>query len=103
MTMNYYTDHNTSITVSVREHEWEEVIEWIDENWDDVIGISFLSLDDSFYKLLPYESISEEEYLRRVEEMKEFNQDLLRNYETQLNEDDDITDADCASGACPVR
>lgn len=103
MTMNYYTDHNTSITVSVREHEWEEVIDWIDENWNEVIGISFLPLDDSFYKLLPYESISEEEYLRRVEEMKEFNQDLLRNYETQLNEDDDITDADCASGACPVR
>ncbi|MEG0908730.1 MAG: ribonucleoside-triphosphate reductase, adenosylcobalamin-dependent [Bacilli bacterium] len=103
MTMKYYTDHNTSITVSCRDHEWDAVVEWLHENWDDVIGISFLALDDSFYQLLPYESISEEEYNERVKNMKEFDQKILEKFETSLNADDDVTDADCASGACPVR
>lgn len=103
MTMKEYTDHNTSITVSVRPNEWEEVIEWVYENWDDVIGISFLPLDDSFYQLLPYESITKEEYEERVKNMKKFDQKLLEKYETSATEDDDIVDDACASGACPVR
>ena len=101
--MENYTDHNTSITVSCREHEWDGVIDWLHENWDSVIGISFLPLDDSFYQLLPYESITEEEYNTRVQNMKPFDQDLLLKYETSMMEDDDITDDACASGACPVR
>ena len=35
------------------------------DNWDDVVAVSFLSLDDNFYELLPYEAITKEEYDKR--------------------------------------
>ena len=55
--MENYVDHNCSITVHVRDKEWDQVEEWVWNNWDDVVALSFLSLDDNFYDLLPYEQI----------------------------------------------
>jgi len=102
MFMEEYVDHNCSITVHVREHEWEAVEEWVWKHWDEVMAVSFLSLDDSFYELLPYEAITEEEFHTRRAEMKPFRPSLLQKYEkveTQL----DIGTDGCESGACPVR
>lgn len=81
MFMEYYVDHNASITVHVREHEWDEVEQWVWDNWDTIVGISFLSLDDNFYELAPYEAITKEEYEKRLSEMQPFNPDLITKYE----------------------
>ena len=66
-----------SITVHVRENEWEDVEQWVWDHWDDVVALSFLSYDDSFYELLPYEEIDQAEYERRKAEMRPFNPALL--------------------------
>jgi adenosylcobalamin-dependent ribonucleoside-triphosphate reductase len=100
--MENYVDHNCSVTIHVREHEWEEVEEWVWNNWDDVVALSFLSLDDNFYELLPYESIDEEEYHRRVSEMKPFIPSLLNKYET-YETDLDVGTEGCDGGICPIR
>lgn len=101
MFMEEYVDHNASITVSVRENEWEAVEAWVYENWDSCIGISFLSLDDSYFDLLPFEAISEEEFNKRTSEMKPFNPELLKLYEKGEEHEDDVSE--CSSGACPVK
>lgn len=100
--MDNYVDHNASITIHVREHEWDEVEEWVWQNWDEIVAISFLSLDDSFYEMLPYESIDEEEYERRTNEMKPFRPSLISKYEVTETQFD-IGDASCDNGICPVR
>lgn len=102
-TMKYYTDHNTSITVSVRDHEWEEVENWMFDNWDDVVGISFLPLGDAVYQLAPFEAITKEEYEVRKDKMKKFDAQLLKKYESDSLLDIDVVDAECASGACGIR
>lgn len=102
MFMEHYVDHNASITVHVRDHEWEDVEEWLWENWDYVVGITFISYSDSFYDLMPYEEIDEEEYQRRVKEMKRFNPFLISKYETEYAEQE-IDDSSCENGVCPVR
>lgn len=97
-----YVDHNTSITVSVRDDEWDDVEQWVYDNWDIYVGISFLSLDDSFYDLLPYESISKEEYDTMLNKIPKFNPDKMIEFET--GEDLDIADeSGCESGICPIR
>lgn len=103
MFMEHYVDHNASITVTVRENEWDDVEQWLWDNWDCVIGISFLPLDDSYYPLLPFEDCTEEEYNSRVAAMKPFNPELLQKYEHSESEEDLIEDADCSTGACAVR
>lgn len=102
MFMEHYVDHNCSITVHVRENEWEEVEEWVWNHWDDVVALSFLSYDENFYELLPYEAISEAEYEARRAKMRPFNPSLISKYEREETELD-IGSADCASGVCPVR
>ncbi|ABR50592.1 ribonucleoside-triphosphate reductase, adenosylcobalamin-dependent [Alkaliphilus metalliredigens QYMF] len=100
--MEHYVDHNCSITIHVRGHEWTAVEEWVWENWDDVVALSFLSLDDNFYQLLPYESIDQAEYEQRVKEMKPFVPSLISKYETKQVEYD-IGNDGCDAGICPIR
>lgn len=102
MFMKHYVDHNCSITVHVRDEEWDEVEQWVWDNWDDIVALSFLSYDDNFYELLPYEEITEEEYESRRENMRPFNPSLLSKYE-HGEADLDIGDSECVNGVCPVR
>lgn len=99
--MKYYVDHNASNTIHVRDDEWEEVESLIWEKWDDIVSMSFLSLDDSFYQLMPYEAIDEEDYEQRVAAMKEFDPSLISKYE-QVEEEYEL-EADCEGGVCPIR
>ena len=100
--MENYVDHNCSITVHVREHEWKEVEEWVWSNWDDIVALSFLSLDDNFYELLPYEAIDEEEYIIRCERLRPFLPNLISKYEKE-ELSYDIGDSSCDNGVCPIR
>lgn len=102
MFMEHYVDHNCSITVHVRENEWEEVEQYIWDNWDKIVAVSFLALEDSFYKQLPYESIDEEEYNYRVKKMKPFIPSLIGKYEKEEIELD-IGAEGCEAGVCPIR
>jgi adenosylcobalamin-dependent ribonucleoside-triphosphate reductase len=100
--MKYYVDHNCSITITVKDNEWEQVEEWLWDNWDEVVAVSFLSLSDSFYQLMPYEAITKEEYEKRVAEMKPFIPSLIGKYEKEEIEID-LGESECANGVCPIR
>jgi len=102
MFMENYVDHNVSITVHVRDHEWALVEDWLWKNWDDVVAVTFLALDDNFYELLPYESISEEEYEEKVQALAPFRPSLISKYEKE-EIIFDIGDDGCESGVCPIR
>lgn len=102
MFMEHYVDHNCSITVHVRDNEWEEVEQWVWDNWDTTVALSFLSYEDNFYELLPFEEISEEEYNLRTAAMKPFIPSLISKYEKEEVEYD-IGNEGCENGVCPIR
>ncbi len=97
-----YVDHNCSITVSVRNDEWEAVEDWVWNNWDKIVAVSFLPLDDSFYELLPYEAITKDEFERRQADMKPFIPSLLTKYESGQG-DYELENDNCENGICPIR
>lgn len=102
MFMSSYVDHNCSITVHVRDHEWDAVEEWVWNNWEDTVALSFLSFEDNFYELLPYEAIGEKDYQDRVAAMRPFVPSLISKYEKE-ELDYDIGNDGCEGGVCPVR
>lgn len=103
ITMENWTDHNTSITVHVRDNEWDEVAEWLYENFDCCVGITFLPLFEETYPLLPYEAISKEEYEERIKNVKGIDIDVLTKIEEKEYQEQEILESGCEGGVCPVR
>tara|TARA_Y100000034_G_scaffold134790_1_gene204279 strand:- start:12 stop:1952 length:1941 start_codon:yes stop_codon:yes gene_type:complete len=66
---DYWTEHNPSITVSVKEHEWLEIGTWVYKHFNDVGGISFLPYTEHTYRQAPYEDITEKTYKQMLLEM----------------------------------
>lgn len=54
--------NNVSATVSIKDEEWQEVIEWLWVNKDYYNGISTLPYDDFVYGQAPFEEITKEQY-----------------------------------------
>ena len=107
MMQTCYVDHNTSITVTVKDNEWDDVIDWLDKNWDCVVGISFLSLNQDYYPLMPYEECTKEQYLELKSKMAPLDPELVNKYEFELQtvgKDFEIDESgECEDGHCPVR
>jgi len=101
LSMLNWTDHNTSITVHVKDEEWDDVATWLYENFEYVVGITFLPLMDETYPLLPYESTTKEDYEERLKNIKPIDYELLA--ELDDDEEHEIIDKECANGVCPVR
>jgi ribonucleoside-diphosphate reductase alpha chain/ribonucleoside-triphosphate reductase len=101
MFMDHYVEHNTSITIHVREHEWDEVEQFVWDNWDKIVAVSFIPYDDSFYQLLPYEECTKEEYLALKRITPKFDPEVLAKYDQ--GEEFGIDDSECASGVCPIK
>ena len=76
-----WCEHNASMTVYVRDHEWFEVGNWVYKNWDIINGISFLPYDSGHYEQAPYEEIDRRTYQRFIKKFPIINYSKLSEYE----------------------
>ncbi len=97
-----WTDHNPSITVYVRDHEWLEVGAFVYKHFDKACGMTFLPYSDHIYQQAPYECIDEETYLKYVSENpEEIAWEMLGELEaTDLTEG--AKELACTSGTCSL-
>lgn len=98
---DYWCDHNISITVYVKEHEWLEVGHWVYKNWDNIGGISFLPHTEHVYQQAPFQEIDKETYERLIALNKPIDFTELTKYEHN-----DLTtgmrEYACVAGACEL-
>jgi len=92
--------HNVSATVSIREHEWPAVGEWMWENKEHYNGLSVLPYDGGTYIQAPFEDCTKEKY----EELMKTLHDVDLSKIVELDDDTDLSgEAACAGGACEVK
>jgi ribonucleoside-diphosphate reductase alpha chain len=92
--------HNVSATVSIREHEWDAVGEWMWENKEYYNGLSVLPYDGGTYIQAPFEDCTKEKYEELMKTLTEV--DLSKVIEIEDNTDLSGEVA-CAGGACEVK
>lgn len=93
--------HNQSATIYVRDEEWQEVGQWLWDNFEFVTGLSFLPYSAAKYRLAPYVEISAEEYAKAMSEMPNVDFSVLSFYEVE-DQGNGAQEPACMSGSCDL-
>jgi ribonucleoside-triphosphate reductase len=104
MLMTHWCDQNVSATISYSVDEVPAIVDWLMDNWESYVGVSFLfradptkSAEDLGYKYLPQAVVTKDVYDAYVAGLQHIN----------LNEGTDNLDAvledECVNGSCPIR
>lgn len=98
----HWAEHNVSVTIYVREHEWLDVGAWVYKNFDDINGVSFLPYSEHVYRQAPYQAISEEEYLRLATEFPivDFGEYKVDEYEDNTQGSHMLA---CVGNTCEIQ
>jgi adenosylcobalamin-dependent ribonucleoside-triphosphate reductase len=98
-----WTQQNTSVTISYDPSEVKDIIDWLLANWDIYVGVSFLYRNDPTktakdlgYLYLPQEVVTKDTYDKYVSTLLPVNMENTESF-------DELMDAECATGACPIK
>lgn len=105
-----YVDHNCSITIYYSPEEVPDMIDWLMDNWDSYVGVSFLYRPDPVAMVEDPKKVAEQlgyPYLPQTP----ITQDEYDAYCSQLSPvdfsgtdlEEMLQEMDCATGACPIR
>jgi ribonucleoside-triphosphate reductase len=91
------------VTISYDPSEIEGIKNWLLNNWDCYVGVSFLfrsdptkTAKDLGYLYLPQEVVDEQTY-------QDYIQNLLPVDINSANSFEEIVEDGCATGACPIK
>lgn len=94
--------HNVSCTISVQDHEWEPLTQWMWVNREHYAGISVLPyFGASAYPQLPFEDITREQYEALLPHLQGINIDQV--FEANGDGVDLQSEAACAGGVCELQ
>ncbi len=103
MLMDNYVEQNCSVTISYSPDEVKGIVDWLLNNWDNYVGVSFILRADASktaadlgYLYLPQEVTTKELHDEYVAGLKPVDLDGTNTLEELLEDE-------CATGACPIR
>lgn len=100
----YFCDQNISNTISYAPEEKDEIVDWLLENWDIYVGVSFLfrndptlSAKDLGFDYLPQEAVTKKRYDEYVKTLKPID------FEGTDSSEEIGSMETCVGGVCPPR
>jgi ribonucleoside-triphosphate reductase len=100
---NNWCQQNVSATISYSPDEVDGIVNWLYNNWEQYVGVSFIYRNDPTktakdlgYLYLPQEIVTKKEYNRYVEGLLPIDLESANTFE-------EIKDEECATGACPIK
>jgi ribonucleoside-triphosphate reductase len=97
-----WCEHKPSVTVDVRETEWDGVREWVWTHFDSVSGIAFLPHDDHSYVQAPYTDCTKEEYEALLLQSPAIDWSDLASYENGMDNTMGSQTPACSGGVCEL-
>ena len=91
--------NNISATVSIKDDEWDSVVEWMWENRKSYNGLSVLNYDGGQYEQAPFTDASKEEIEELIPLAKGIN---LRDIVEEQDNTDLSGELACAGGSCEI-
>jgi len=91
--------NNVSATVSIQEHEWEQVGKWMWENKETFNGLSVLPYFGGSYTQAPFEDITKEKFDEMVQHLHGIDLSKVVEFDDNTSQMDQ---AACAGGACEI-
>ena len=91
--------NNVSCTCNVKNHEWDEVREWMWDNRENYTGISLLPYSDASYEQAPFEDTNEEVYKEFAAKDYNFEFDKIKEEKNWVNFGAAMA---CSGGGCEV-
>jgi hypothetical protein len=104
--------HNTSATITLAPDEYDIAANWINDNWDDIIGVSFLPRFDpseggqAAYPNMPWEPCTKEQYEKVKDTLPLLTEEQLITLLSSIEkgyEEEEILEDKCGVGSCPLR
>lgn len=99
-----YCEQNCSNTISYSPDEIPAIVDWIHDNWDSYVGVSFLfradptkTAKDLGYLYLPQEVVDKETFTEYVKHLRPVD------VWASQGPGDDIDVEECVGGVCPVK
>jgi hypothetical protein len=93
--------HNVSCTISVKDHEWPELTDWMWKNREHYNGISVLPFFGSAaYPQLPFEDITEEKYNEMLPWLDSI--DIGKVFEEDGSSINLAAEPACSGGSCEL-
>lgn len=103
MLMENWCQQNVSATISYSVDEVPAIIDWLMENWNVYVGVSFLfradptkTAKDLGFLYLPQQIVTKEEFDAYATNLQPINLEAANSFE-------EIQGEDCSTGACPIR
>jgi len=103
LVMDNYVDHNCSITVSYSPEEVPDIVNWLDENWDTYVGVSWLLRDDPTktaqdlgFDYLPQDVVTKEVWEEYASSLRGFDFEGTETFS-------EISHETCSTGSCPIK
>lgn len=91
--------HNVSCTISLKDHEWPKVGDWMWTNRTSYTGISVLPYDGGSYIQAPFEDCSEAEYEELLKHLQSIDLSQVVETDDHTNLNDQVA---CGGGACEL-
>jgi ribonucleoside-diphosphate reductase alpha chain len=92
--------NNVSATVSVQEHEWEQVGKWMWENKETFNGLAVLPYHGGSYTQAPFEDITEEQFNEKVQHLHSIDLSKVVEFSDETALMDQVA---CAGGQCSIE
>lgn len=105
MLMRYWCQQNVSSTIYYDASEIPAIVDWLHQNWDEYVGVSFMprtdptkTAKDLGYAYLPQEVITREAFLAYTQNLQPIDIEAVKPAEFE-----DDASLECAGGVCPVK